>query len=112
MNKKGYTLPELLVVLGIVTLIAIVSIIKVSFAFSDINNDEEIKKQEEILIKKASLSYSNTIIDRIKDEKVIYISGTDLVDSGFLTNDDSYKNLKIKLSYNEENDQINYELVS
>lgn len=112
MNKKGYTLPELLVVLGIVSLIAIVSIIKISFAFSDINNNDEIKKQEDNLIKKASLAYSNTIIDRIKDEKIVYISGVELIDAGFLIEDTSYKNLKIKLSYNEENDSVNYEVVS
>ena len=40
MNKKGYTIPELLIVLGFVTLIAIVSIVKISFAFSDINNSD------------------------------------------------------------------------
>ena len=112
MNKKGYTLPELLVVLGIVSLIAIVSIIKISFAFSDINNNDEIKKKEDNLIKKASLAYSNTIIDRIKDEKIVYISGVELIDAGFLIEDTSYKNLKIKLSYNEENDSVNYEVVS
>ena len=50
MNKKGYTMPELLVVLGFVTVIAIISIIKVSFAFSDINNSEEIKKQMIIMM--------------------------------------------------------------
>ena len=112
MNKKGYTLPELLVVLGIVSLIAIISIVKISFAYSDINNSDEIEQQEKVLIKKASLSYSNTILDRIKDEKVVYITGKELIESGFLAEDESYKNLKIKLSYNEENEKINYEVVS
>lgn len=112
MNKEGYTLPELLVVLGIVSVIAIFSIVKISFAFSDIDNKEEIKNQEKNLIKKASLLYSNTIIDRIKEEKVIYISGMDLIDSGFLVDEDEYKILKIKLSYDEENKKVKYEVVS
>ena len=33
MNKKGYTIPELLIVLGFVTLIAIVSIVKISSVY-------------------------------------------------------------------------------
>lgn len=112
MKKNGYTLPELLVVLGIVSLIAIISIVKISFAYSDINNTDEIKKQEQTLIKKASLSYSNTILDRIKDEKVVYVTGKELMETGFLANDDSYNNLKVKLYYNEKKDEINYEVVS
>ena len=112
MNKKGYTMPELLVVLGFVTVIAIISIIKVSFAFSDINNNEEIEKQEELLIEKASLWYAKTIENRIKDEKVVYVSGEELINSKFLTDENEYKNLKIKLYYNETNDEIKYELIS
>lgn len=112
MKKNGYTIPELLVVLGIVSIIAIISIVKISFAFSDINNKEEIKNQEKILIEKASLAYSKTIIDRIKDEKVVYVSGADLINAGFLIDEEEYKILKIKLSYEEENDKINYEVVN
>jgi type II secretory pathway pseudopilin PulG len=112
MNKKGYTLPELLVLLGVVSVIAIISIVKISFAFSDINNKDEIEKQEETLIEKASMSYANTIIDRIKDEKVVYITGSDLMDAGFLAEDEEYNILKIKLSYDEEQDKINYEVIS
>lgn len=112
MKKNGYTLPELLVLLGVVSLIAIISIVKISFAYSDINNADEIKKQEQTLIKKASLSYSNTILDRIKDEKVVYVTGKELIESGFLTDDESYNSLKIKLSYNEKNDKVKYEVVS
>lgn len=112
MKKNGYTLPELLVLLGVVSLIAIISIVKISFAYSDINNADEIKAQEKTLIKKASLSYSNTILDRIKDEKVVYVTGKDLIKAGFLVDDELYNSLKVKLSYNEKKDKINYEVVS
>ena len=112
MKKNGYTLPELLIVLGVVTLIALISIIKISFAYSDINNEEKIKTQEKILIKKASLAYSNTILDRLKDEKVVYVTGKDLMKSGFLAEDESYNSLKVKLSYSSKKDKVNYEVVS
>ena len=112
MKKNGYTLPELLVLLGVVSLIAVISIVKISFAYSDINNTDEIKTQEKTLIKKASLAYSNTILERIKEEKVVYVTGKELMKSGFLAEDESYNSLKIKLSYNEKKDKINYEVVS
>ncbi len=111
MNKKGYTIPELLIVLGVVSLIALVSIVKVSYAFSDINNEEEIKIEDNNLIKKASLSYANTILDQVKSEKNVYISGNDLISKGFLMDDDSYKNLKIKLTYKSDTDQVYSEIV-
>ena len=112
MNKKGYTIPELLIVLGFVTLIAIVSIVKISFAFSDINNADEIEKQENLLIKNAALSYAKSISDRVKNEKVVYISGEELIENKFLVDENNYKSLKIKLYYNESKDEINYEVVS
>ena len=112
MKKNGYTLPELLIVLGIISLIAIVSIVKISFAFSDINNDEEIKKEEENLIGKAALIYSNQILDDLKNEKHMYISGVDLINAGILADNDEYKALKIKLNYDEKNDSVQYEVVN
>lgn len=112
MKKNGYTLPELLIVLAIVSIIAIISIVKVSFAFSDINNEEQIAKEEENLIKRASLSYSNKIIEQIKTEKEVFVSGTELVEAGFLMDSEEYKSLKVKLSYNEEKDTVDYEVVS
>ena len=35
-----------------------------------------------------------------------------LINSKFLTDENEYKNLKIKLYYNETNDEIKYELIS
>lgn len=111
MNKKGYTMPELLIVLGVVSLIAIISIVKVSYAFSDINNEEEIKKIEENVITKAGIAYANTRVDELKESKVIYVSGTDLIESKFLLDEEEYKNMKFKLTYNEKNEDITVEVV-
>ena len=41
MKKNGYTIPELLVVIIAVGIIALVSITKVSYAFSEINSTEK-----------------------------------------------------------------------
>lgn len=111
LNKKGYTLIELIVLLSVVTLISLVVILKTSFAFKKIDNSDLIKKQEEKLIEKASLAYSNKIKDKIKEEKVVFITGDELVENGFLIKDDVYKALKVKLSYDEKKDSVKYEIV-
>lgn len=111
LNKRGYTLIELIILLASVTVIALVVIVKTSFAFKEIDNSKEIAKQEKLLIKNASLAYSNTIIDKIKEEKVVYVTGDELIEGGFLSQDDMYKTLKVKLSYDEAKDKVNYETV-
>ena len=51
-QKNGYTIPELLIVVGAIGVIALVAITKVSFAFSEINNTEE--QQERITCRTSS----------------------------------------------------------
>ena len=50
LNKKGYTLVELLILLGTVSVISLVVILKTSYAFKEIDNSDEIAKQEKKLI--------------------------------------------------------------
>lgn len=112
MNKKGYTLKELIIVLSIVTLVAIVSIVKISFAFSEIDNTESIKNEEKVNIKKAAAIYAKEIEDDLKEEKEMYVSGTELIDKGILADVPEYKSLKIKLVYNEDTDKIKTEIMN
>ena len=111
LNKKGYTLVELLILLGTVSIISLVVIVKTSYAFKEIDNSDKIAKQDKLLIKKASSSYKNTIIDRIKEEKVVYVTGEDIIKSGLLMDQPEYKALKVKYTYNEEKDKITYEVI-
>ena len=112
MNNKGYTIKELLILLGAVSFVFLVAIIKTSYAFSEIDNTKEIEKQEKALIKKASLLYGESIKDRVKDEKVVMVTGDDLMKSHFLAEDDTYKVIKVKLTYDEKNDKIKYEVAN
>ena len=110
LNKKGYTLAELLILLGGVTVVFLVVIIKTSFAFKEIDNTKEIEKQEKLLINKASETYINKIKDRVKEEKVVYITGEDIIKSGLLTDDANYKTLKVKYTYDDKKEKINFEV--
>ena len=111
LNKKGYTMPELLVLLGVVSLISLVAIIKTSYAFKEIDNTKYIEKQDKKYVKKAAELYSKKIADRIKEEKVVYLTADDLIKDKFLYSDDSYKTIKFKFSYDEEKDKIDYEVI-
>lgn len=100
MKNKGYTIPELLVVIVVVGIFAIVAINKASYAFVD---DESISKEtEEMILIKTSTAYANSIIETLKTD-AIYVTGKDIVEAGFLVDDDNtYTNVKLKLSYNAE----------
>lgn len=100
MKNKGYTIPELLVVIVVVGIFAIVAINKASYAFVD---DDSINKEtEEMILIKTSTAYANSILETLKSDD-IYITGKDIADAGFLVDDDNtYANIKLKLSYNAE----------
>ena len=110
LNNKGYTLIELLVLLGVVTIISLVVIVKTSFAFKEIDNTKQIEKQDKYLINKASEIYIKEIKDRVKEEKVVYVTGEDLIKKGVLYDDANYKALKVKYTYNEKKDKIEFEV--
>ena len=110
LNKKGYTLPELLILLGVVSVVALAFIVKTSFAFKEIDNTKEIENQDKKLLNKASEIYIKKIEDRIKDEKVVYVTGEDIIKSGILAEDDIYKTVKVKYTYDEKKDKIDFEV--
>ena len=111
LNKKGYTMPELLILLGVVTLVSLVVIVKTSYAFKEIDHTKEIEKQDKKVVDKAAEIYSKKIADRIKEEKVVYLTADDLMKDNVLFSDDSYKTIKFKFEYNEEKDKISYEVI-
>ena len=111
LNKKGYTMSELLILLGVVSLVSLVAIIKTSYAFKEIDNTKYIEKQDKKVVNKAAELYSKHIADRIKEEKVVYLTAEDLIKDHFLCDADEYKTLKFKFTYNEEKDKIDYEVL-
>lgn len=109
MQEKGYTIPELIVVAVIIGVFAIITINKASYAFEDTGAISE-QTEELILIKSSSL-YGESIKESLKVEKTKYILASDLIELGYLVIDDAYKNVKIKLEYKEETDNIIVEIM-
>lgn len=109
MQNKGYTIPELIVVIVVVGIFSLVAINKVSYAFVD--NDSLTEETEKLILIKTSTDYANSILDTLKENDV-YITGKDLVEANYLVDDDNiYTNVKLKLSYNETTASANVEVL-
>ncbi len=110
MQKKGYTIPELIAIIVIVGIFSILAINKASYAFVDNNNISK-ETQEMILIKTAK-SYASSILETLKNDD-IYITGNDLKEANYLVDDDHiFSNVKIKLSYNKNTNTPNVEILN
>ena len=110
-NKKGFTLVEILVSIGLLALIGTVIGISLNKAFKDNNKnnyDEFVEK-----VKSAAMLYVNNTVDIINDLndfsfKIITIG--DLVDNGYLndnlvnpdTNEKVGKNEEIQVFYDSD----------
>lgn len=109
MQKEGYTIPELIIVIVIVGVFSIIAINKASYAFVDTDKVNE-QTQDMILIKSAT-AYGKSIIETLKNGEQ-YITGKDLIDAEYLIDDNNvYNNAKIKLSYNVEGDSVSVEIL-
>lgn len=109
MQKSGYTIPELLVVVVVVGIFSMVAINKASYAFEDTN--EVTAQTEEMILIKSATAYANSILDSLKEEDV-YLTGKDLVEKEYLVDDsNTYGNTKIKLSYKEETNSVSVEIL-
>jgi prepilin-type N-terminal cleavage/methylation domain-containing protein len=108
LKNRGYTIPELIIVAVVVGIFSITIINKASYAFVDTNEISE-ETQNLILVKSAT-AYANSIKDELKEENTKYVSAEDLVEAGYLSDDD-YDNNKIKIEYNEETDSIKVEVI-
>lgn len=108
-SNKGYTIPELVVVAAFLGIVSIFMISKASYAFVD---EESIGKETyEMILNKSASTYGNHIKETLRQEKSKYITASDLVEAGFLADDEEYKNIKIKLEYKEETDTISVDFI-
>lgn len=118
MNKNGYTLIELLVLiigLGVVTLIILP---KLSTAFYN-NNEELYQESLNSFLNNATLYGNNVVKEEIKENDNYIITINDLVKAGYASllngdikdvNGNSMLNIKIKLIYDESKDLVYAEI--
>lgn len=121
MKKNGYTLIELLVIIGILGVVAFVVISNTSYAFKD-NTEEIYEESQEPLIIRQAIEYGKSL-ETLPEEQEKIISVYDLIDKGYLapnSGEDDYidvrtgvsmKELNIKIRYSEEN-EITAEIIN
>lgn len=108
-QNKGYTIPELFVIIIVVGIFSIFLINKASYAFENISNATE--ETERMILIKTSTDYAKSIIETLKEEDQ-YITGKDLVEAKYLVDDDNiYTNVKLKLSYDTATDSPKVEIL-
>lgn len=109
MQNKGYTIPELIVVIIVVGIFSLIAINKASYAFVD--NDVVSEETEEMILVKTATSYASSILETLKNDD-IYVTGKDLVEAGYLVDDENtLANVKLKLSYNAETGSVKVEIL-
>lgn len=109
MQNKGYTIPELVIVIIVVGIFSLIAINKASYAFVD--NDVVSEETEEMILVKTATSYASSILETLKNDD-IYVTGKDLVEAGYLVDDENtLANVKLKLSYNAETGSVKVEIL-
>lgn len=109
MQNKGYTIPELIIVIVVVGIFSLIAINKASYAFVD--SDTISKETEEMILIKTSTAYANSILEDIKNDD-IYVTGKDIIEAGFLVDSENvFSNVKLKLSYNAETNSPKVEIL-
>ncbi len=110
-KKNGYTITELLIVIGVVGLIALIAMIRISFAFEEINNTEEMEQRNHHLVEQATISYAKSKKEEFAKEEDTYIYAKEVASAGFLFEKEEYNVMKVKIVYDENNDNFHAEIV-
>lgn len=101
MKKNGYTIPELLVIIIVVGLIALISITQVSYAFSEINNTEKQKEDVKLVVEQATEYYAKNNKEKFAKEEPSYIYAKEVAQAGYLFEKEEYNTMKIKITYHQ-----------
>ena len=110
-SEKGYSIPEMLIVIGILGVFTIVVLVSTSNSFKD--NSSSLYEEKTTLIAHQAEVYGTTL-NNLAQEGTMIITVSDIVKAGYYVADDSEGNvidprnskanlngLKVKLTYND-----------
>lgn len=111
LNKKGYSIKEMIILCSILGVLFGIGIVKTSYAYEEVNKDEEIIALEE----KNLITVAKLYVEKNKEKFAAaetYFYGKELIDNQYLLNTDTidFSNIKIKVSHNIEKDEYTVEL--
>ncbi len=95
MKNKGYTIPELIIVIAGLGIVFLITIIRTSYAFSNDSN-KEVLESNYYLIEKQAEVYGEINKDKFNEGGELYILAKDLVKEGLLPLDENNNILSSK----------------
>lgn len=105
LNRKGYTIKELMILCAVLAIVFAIAISRVSYAYDKIDNSEEM---EEVALKHVEEAAKIYVQDHKEEfaEKETFFYGSDLISNNYLTglNGSDIANVKIKVTKTSEDD--------
>ena len=110
MKKNGYAVKELIILSAILAVVFGVAITRVSFAYEEIMDEENVEIERNHYLTVAAEYYAKANEEEMKEEET-FIFGSDLIEAGYLcdTGDKASENAKIKIT--KENGSFHAEVV-
>lgn len=110
-NSKGYTIKEILILCGLLAIIFGVAISKVSYAYDEIDNTEELNETSVKHVEQAAKIYVHDHKEEFKEEET-YIYGSDLISADYITGlpGVDVSNIKIKVTHLKDSDEYKVEI--
>lgn len=113
-KKNGYAIQELIILCAIIGIIFGYSITKISFAYQEASEKENLLEEENNAIKLATEVYIKSHEEEFTKTEETFLFGKDLTDAGYLiqTKDFDYSKTKIKVTYNKETKKYTIEIMN
>ena len=112
MNQKGYSIKELIILCAGLAIIFGIAISRVSYAYDEIDNKEELQEDTLKHVEEAAKIYVHDHKEEFKEEST-YFYGSDLLEANYLMNigTSDVSNIKIKVTYEKEKGEYKVEIV-
>ena len=114
-KSNGYTTLDIIIIVVLLSISALILIPRISLAFND--EREDIYQEQTTLYLKQAKKYGEDNVEKLKEnENSIVMSVEELIEAKYIGSDifddgNNVKNLKIQITYNEEDDTIKVEYI-
>ncbi len=112
MNKQGYAIKELLILFAVLGIVFTFAITKVSFAYQEVDNEEELLAMKDRSIQIAAEAYVNAHKENFTAEETFFF-GKELVENHYLVDveDQGYNTVKIRVTHPANTEEYHVEIV-
>ena len=111
-NQKGYAIKELLILCAVLAVVFAIGIHKVSYAYQEVDNQEDYEKETNRLVYEAAKIYVSDHKEEFASEETFFY-GSDLIESQYIldVNGVDIANVKIKVVHKADSEDYEVEIV-